>query len=216
MKREYNRKNFIDSFLQQYSDKFQSMWCCVYWADINDPICEYAKSQGIHIVTAGFRFDTKFNQRLKTIIELADAVVCGDIGTFIGYALYMKKPVGRLDITDNSTIIEKTVSSELERKLQLTVEYKKFEKDFYRLFNCDLKYVNKQKKWIDNMCGFNQIRSKEYIRNIFEICKDIWEQCEGDIEKYPEAVRQMYFIYDKRLEVAKMAILKNAVGAYVD
>lgn len=216
VERSYDRKHFIDLLIQRYRNTFQSIWCCVYWADINDPVCEYAESKGIHIVTAGFRFDNKFNQRLKTILELSDAIVCGDIGTFIGYALYMGKPIGRLDISDNSTITEKLLYSDLERRLQLTDEYKKYGKDFHDLFNDKLKNTNEQKQWMSSLCGFNLIRSKEYIKSIFEICKEIWIKCEGDMERYPEAVRQMYYIYDKRLDIEKMAILKTAVGSYLN
>lgn len=64
--------------------------------------------------------------------------------------------------------------------------------------------------------GFDQIKAPEYIRKIFDISKDIWLQCEGDLFQYPEAVRQIYSIYDKQLEFNKMEILKSAVGAYID
>lgn len=216
VQRPYNRMQFIDSILQEYGARFQSIWCCVYWTDVNDSVCEYAESKGIHIVTAGFRFDSKFNQRLKTILELADAVVCGDIGTFIAYALFMGKPIGRLGISNNATIIDGELESNLERNMQLTDDYKEFSKKFYLLFNSELKNNGHQREWMNGVSGFNKIRDAGYLRNVSEISKDIWNQCNGNMDRYPNAVKEVYAIYDKRYEFNKMAMLKDAVGAYLD
>lgn len=215
VERPYDRRQFIDEILREYGEEFQSIWCCAYWADVNHPVCEYAESMGIHVVTAGFRFDSNFDRRLKTIIEMADAVVVGDVGTFIAYALYMGKPVARVEISDNATINDRQCRSELERKLQMVDEYA-FENSFRQIFTEELRNTVEQKKWMNSVTGFDQIKDKEYIWNIYEISKDIWMQCEGDLLRYPEAVRQIYFKYDKSLEFRKMAILRDAVGAYVD
>lgn len=213
--RAYDKYLFIDDVLKEYGDIFQSIWCCVYWADINNSICEYAENKGIHIVTAGFRFDTKFNMRLKTILELADAVVIGDIGTFVAYALYMGKPIGRIDINNRKTIIDNQVRSDFERKLQ-RIDEEVYEASFYTIFTKELKNTNEQKEWIKEVNGFDQIKSSEYIKKIFQISKDIWIQCEGDLFRYPEAIRIVYSLYARGFEWDKMSILKEAVGAYVD
>ena len=146
---------------------------------------------------------------------MADAVVVGDVGTFIAYALYMGKTVARVEISDNATINDRQCRSELERKLQMVDEYA-FENSFRQIFTEELRNTVEQKKWMNSVTGFDQIKDKEYIWNIYEISKDIWMQCEGDLLRYPEAVRQIYFKYDKSLEFRKMAILRDAVGAYVD
>lgn len=215
VQRKYNRTQFIDKVMQEYGEQFQSIWCCAYWADVNDPVCEYARNKGIHVVTAGFRFDTEFNRRLKTILELSDAVVCGDIGTFISYALFMGKPVGRLDISDDGTIVEE-LHSDLERSVQLTDDYKNFSKEFYLLFNHELKNEKKQRNWMNGVAGFDKVRSAEYLRDVSKISKDIWNQCDGDMKKYPKSVKEVYDAYEKNFEFGKMAILRDAVGAYLD
>lgn len=216
VKRKFDRNDFIDSLIREYKIQFECIWLCVYWADINDSVCEYARDRGIHVVTAGFRFDSKFNQRLKTILELADAVVCGDIGTFISYALLMNKPIGRLRISNDDTIIDGELKLDLEKKLQLTKDYKIFKEKFYILFDRKLKNTKEQKEWMSDVAGFNQVRDKEYIKRIFEISRDIWNMCRCDLKKYPEAVRKVYDFYEESYEFDKMAILKTAVGSYVD
>lgn len=215
IERKYSRQAFIDNVLWEYSDRFQSIWCCVYWADINNPICEYMEKKGIHIVSAGFRFDHQFNRRLKTILELSDAVVVGDIGTFVAYALYMGKPVGRIEIDNKNPIFISESRSALEKKLQM-LDQEVYETQFYKIFSREIKNTDEQKQWMNKICGFDQIKDAEYIQKIFDITKDIWQQCGGDLFQYPEAVRKVYSTYDKYMEFNKMAILKAAVGAYID
>jgi len=216
VERAYSREQFIDEIVKIYGFQFSRILLCVYWADINDKVCDYAQEKGMHIVTAGFRFDVKFDSRLKTILELSDAIVCADIGTFIAYALYMGKPIARVDISDNQTIVEGLLKSTLERQIQLTDDYNAFGKKFYQLFDEKLKSTKAQKDWMNEVSGFDQIRDAEYIRRIFQISKDIWIQCEGNLEEYPEAVRQVYAQYNKHADIDNMWILKTAVGAYID
>lgn len=211
----YGREKFIDLILAAYNNCFDSIWLCVYWADINHPVCEYAQEKGIHVVSAGFRFDTDFDRRLKTIFELSDAVVCGDMGTFIAYALHMGKPIARLN-TNLSENLHEAQFSGLEKSIELTQDYKIFMDRFCQLFDDEFKATKEQKDWMNGVSGFDQIRSAEYIKNIFQISKDIWLQCEGNMQRYPEAVRQVYRMYEKLLDFDKMSVLRTAVGAYVD
>ncbi|MCI8799489.1 MAG: hypothetical protein HFH88_06695 [Lachnospiraceae bacterium] len=216
IERKYRKIDFINSVFREYKSQFQSIWLCNYWVDINDPVCEYAESMGIHVVTAGFRFDPLFDCRLKSILEIADAVLCGDIGTFISYALYMGKPIGRLDISNNSTIPDLSLHLNMKKKLQINKEYRDYQKGFTNFFDTQLRNSEEQKKWMDPVSGFEQVRDKEYINHVFSISKDIWLQCEGDLFRYPEAVRKVYSLYEEQAEIYKMAILKSAVGAYID
>lgn len=214
-KRKYDKKLFIDNVVKEYGSQFSSMWLCTYWTDLNDPVCQYAESIGIHVVTAGFRFDSKFSQRLKTVFEIADAIVCGDIGTFIPYALFLGKPVGRLDISNSSTNLEDQIHFDWEKEIQMTEDYLRFQRDFHLLFDKELRNNKSQRDWMNEVGGFSQIRDKDYLHTIYEISKDIWMTCDGDLEKYPEAVREVYSLYDKNFEFDKMSILKEAVGAYL-
>ena len=168
--RYYEKNKFIDSILTKYQGKFDSIGLCVFWIDINDSVCEYAKSCGIHIVSAGFRFDEMFNDRLRTIIELCDALVCGDIGTFISYALCLGKQVGRLDISGEETYWEvKEIKRESDKKIQISEEYFDYKKRFMNIFNDKLTYNKQQIMWANPLAGFDQIRSKKYMQYIFEI-----------------------------------------------
>ena len=216
VEREYSRERFIDEIIERYDDQFDTFFMCVYWADINHDVCKYAEERGIHVVSAGLRFDSNFDNRLKTILELSDAVVCGDLGSFVFYALYMGKPVARVDLTDNRTIPEIEYKSKLERSIQNTEDEKIFLERFRQLFDEKFKFNQEQMQWAGEVNGFQQIRSADYLREIYDISKDIWNCCHGDISDYPEAVRRVYRNYDRRSDISKMHILKTAVGNYVE
>lgn len=214
--RGFDRRIFIDRVKSQYGDSFDQIWLCVYFADINEEVCEYAQKIGIHIVSAGFRFDPFFNDRLKTIIQLADAVVCGDIGGFLAYSMFYKKPIARIEISDNTSGLDVQYDNQIELNLEKTEDYINFEKDFYTLFTDELRLTKEQLTWMDSLVGFNISRDKEYISKVFDISGKIWDLSGGNERKYPEAVREAFYYYNDKDDFERMFILRQAVGTYLD
>ncbi len=214
--RSYNRKSFIDEILNQYRSLYNQIWLCAYFADINDSICDYARSRDIHVVSAGFRFDPIFNDRLKTIIQLCDGVVCGDIGGFLTYSMYLNKPVSRIHIDDKKSLLDAQYQNKTERSIEKTEDYLRFEEEFYKLFDKTVKLDEKMKKWIDPVAGFSLCKDKEYIKQIFKISRDIWEMSGGNYRDYPDSVRRIYYKYNEEDDYEKMYILRRAVGSFLD
>lgn len=215
-KRCFSREAFLREIKKIYGNQFEQIWLCAYFTDINDELCEYAKELGLHVVSAGFRFDPAFDDRLKTIIEFSDAIVCGDIGSFLGYAMYLEKPIARIDITDKTSLLDVQYSRDLERDIQKTDDCVKFESDFYRLFNEEIKLNINQKLWMNSLAGFNQIKNRDYIKKIFDISADIWNECGGNYRCYPDAVRKIFYAYNQKGDYRKMHILKQAVGNFLE
>lgn len=213
--KKYSYKTFIDGILKIYGIKFDKIMVCVYWADTDSMACSYAQEKGMQVVSAGLRWDEKFDQRLKTLFELTDAVVCGDVGTFISYAVYMNKPIGRIDGEVEKDLYVMQLS-DAEKTLGAGKEYLEFMSEYNRLFDSKLRIDPAHRKYMDPFAGFDQIRSIEYIKNISKISKDIWMRSEGDMRCYPEAVRQVYRKYEKQNDFCKMSMLREATGAFVD
>lgn len=204
---EYSEKQFVDVVLDCYKKQFDSVWACVYWADINHPICDYLQRQGVHIVSAGYRFDPLFDRRLKTIFEMTDAVICGDGGTFVSYALYHNIPVALFDmgVTNPGQIKSDRLYWETGYDYQISNNYKK-------LFNTKLVITQEQKELITETAGFDKIREPEYFRHVLEISKDIWKFCNGDQTRYAIGVYSAYDYYIKNDEYEKAIILREAVA----
>ncbi len=215
--RKFDKRRMIDEILSRYGSEFNSIWMCSFWVDINDDVCDYAETNGIHIVTAGFRFDSKFDRRLKTIIELSDAVLFGDIGTFIAYSMYLNKPMARIEINNSKSLPELEFEHNEElKKIELVDAYIKFEKDFYKIFTNKFQITQEHIDWMNPYAGFSEIRDKNYIQHIFSISKDIFMYYENNINDYPSAVREIYYKYAKEDRILEMSILKSAVGTFLD
>lgn len=213
--RSYEKKKYIDEVIEKYKG-FDSIWLCVYWIDINDPVCNYAQARGMRIVSAGFRFDDLFNNRLRTIIELCDAMVCGDLGTFISYALYLNKPIGRINICENKRIEEYELVKDIERQIQFSNDYWNYINTFKEVFGTELNMNKEKKEWANIMGGYNNIRTSQYLKSVFDITEELFIESQGREDMYPQAVRAVYETYYKKRDFWKMTILKDAVGNYLD
>lgn len=102
---EYDTREFVDKVYSLYGDKYDTIMVCAYWLDVDSRVYSVFEERGAIIVSAGARFDDKFISRLKTIIKLSDAVLVNDIGTNIGYAIYLKKKVMYMSIATKKSDI---------------------------------------------------------------------------------------------------------------
>lgn len=101
-------------YVERYSGEYNTILFCVYWRDVNREIYDAIRSiPNAGIVSAGFLYDPSFIRRTKHLMQMADLVVVDEIGTSVGYALYMNKKVEVIkskdlwvsDQTDPQTIV---------------------------------------------------------------------------------------------------------------
>lgn len=165
---EYNSKAMVDHVMSEVARGFDTVMVCCYWADLDNDVYKFFKEAGAILVSAGFRSDTNFIRRLKTIIELSDSIWGNDLGTFVGYASYLNKP----------TVL---VQSSLDREC-LDINYegenwnclKKAQDVFSRVYAPDKPYLsNEQYALCEPFWGFGKVRTPEEIRAIVSINKNI-------------------------------------------
>lgn len=84
--------------LSELGKDFQTVQVCLYWKDVLRGMAEVYKAYGFEVVTAGHMYDTYFLPRLKSIIDSASVVTMNFIGSQVGYAVYLNKPVHYLSI----------------------------------------------------------------------------------------------------------------------
>ena len=204
-------KKYVDMFVERCGDNFDSLWMCVYWSDVNDEICQYAEDKGIQIVSAGLRIDSNFIRRLKSILEFADEIVGVTTGTNMIYALQLDKKITMIDLYEGEIPTE----MDLKTRLNFSDEYKELLKGFREL----LAYGDKNKElreFLDSRIGYSIHRDREYIKAICQISKDVWLACKGDLEYYPEAVKEIYRKYSEESNFYYLEILKDATDGYVN
>lgn len=213
--RKYRKEDFIDDVIEQYGKNFDTILLSVYWADMLEPVVDYAELKGMKIVTSGFRFDSVFNKRLKSLFDITDAVVGGDFGTHYNYAYHFGKNAARIDISDNQTIHDSEYDSDIESKVQFGEIYQIYRQNFFKYYGNELCHSVMQGKWLEPYAGYGITRSPEYIRDIFDISKDILLECDGDLKHYPNAVKSVYRRYQECNDIDKISILVDSTGSYL-
>lgn len=90
---QYDISMLIDEIDRHASD-FDNIFVCLYWKDLmdNQKIQQYL-NKGYTIVCNGLGSDPHFLSRQKDILMLSDMVMTNGLGTHIGYAVCMQKPV---------------------------------------------------------------------------------------------------------------------------
>ncbi len=213
--RNYNEKKLIDRIFDQYNEKFDTICLCVYWADIGRKVVEYATQKGLKIVSAGFRFDTWFDKRMRTIIDLSDYVLCFDYGSFVFYSLWGRKPMARLSFEEKKWLAEANFEVDIIRNNLETTESSTFENEFKKTINSEFCYNPEQMNFVQPFGGINIHRSKNYIKAVGDISYDIWQKSEGNLRFYQEAVKNVYKSYIANGEAEKSTILREAIDVSV-
>lgn len=199
-------ETFVEMIYKKYSSIFDSIMVCIYWHDVNDPFVKDFKKRGAKLVSAGFRGDENFIKRLKTIIKLADTIVVDGIGTNIGYCIYMNKPIymeegekpnfDDIRLLDNYYRFKKAFHS---KTLDFTQEQFKLQKELYNEF------------WGGESC----IKSREEVKIIFELLKEIYHLAHYNTEIIPKIIERKLEFWKKsssRQDNIKYFLLRDSIG----
>ena len=90
---EFDYESF-NAEIQKVVDKYEisHVIVCLFYKDINIGRDQFYINQGYQVVCNGYRCDPMFLRRLKTFILLSDYTMSNDVGTNVGYCIYLDKP----------------------------------------------------------------------------------------------------------------------------
>ncbi|GAP72137.1 polysaccharide biosynthesis protein [Candidatus Symbiothrix dinenymphae] len=163
--RNYDISLFVN-YIESIKSEFDTVLVCMYWKDINLGRDKFYTDKGYKIVTAGHVYNTNFLPRLKSIIELADMTISNDIGTHIGYCLYLNKPhyIFPQIIEFDITVSKEEINSITQEQWQETAD---FRSKITKLFeNYSLEITREQKNFIGHLFGFEYIRDPSTVREL--------------------------------------------------
>ena len=189
--------------LKSYAREFDTVLINAFWWNINDPLIQRLESEGYKIISCGFRDDTNFLPRLKSYFELADLVMGDSIGTHVGYALACGVPFSY-------------VPAETKTKLLLECENKDI--DFVEMHQNKIaeaflnatEITDKQREIVDYYWGNNLFKTKEEIKAIVEINREITDMTYGFTDFRWSAAKKLLKKYADTDEV-KYKLLKDAL-----
>lgn len=179
---EDTRENDIFSIVfDKYAGSFDTVMVCTYWRDADGDEVKRFQERGAKVVSAGFRADENFLRRLKTIISLADVVIGNDIGTNMGFAMYLKKPFileGLCQVNPKDHLF-----SEYYREL-----YDAFALRGQEDFTEEQK--RKQQEIYERFWGEKCIKTAEELYSLFALIDKMMRKARFDIRKYHAIIRQ--------------------------
>lgn len=174
VKYEYDIEEFI-SFINEFRIKhqFKSVIICMYYQDIINGSYKKYLNKGFDIVTAGNINNNQFLKRLKSIILLSDYTLSNNLGTHLGYCIYMGKP--HMIFQQEISCIGKNY--DLETEFNRGENYKEcleFEShEIIKEFNFYTEHITEsQYNIVNKYWGIDQIKTKDEIKEIFQFCAD--------------------------------------------
>lgn len=139
----------------------------------------HCKGKNVIVTTNGMIYDTRFLDRQKTMIGLADITVSNALGTHVGYCVYLGKPhvilqqeIEHKGAGGNAEFLKREFDSS-NRSPNWAEDYAKEKKMFSEMFANRTPQIitEEQKKTCTYYWGFDQVKTSEQIREIWDICK---------------------------------------------
>lgn len=140
-------------------------------------LCKYKK---VIVSSNGMIYDTRFLDRQKTMISIADITVSNKLGTHVGYCVYLNKPhiilqqKMKYEGADGNKEFLKNEFNTTNRSANWAEDYAKEEKMFNELFSKRIPegITDEQKKICNYYWGFDQVKKPQQIRDIWYKCKE--------------------------------------------
>lgn len=202
----------LDEIMNIHRNNYDKLMVCAYWNDIDKEFYKTLNDKGIQIISAGFRFSDRFINRLKTILALADELIFYGFTSGIVYGMAMHKSIRFYDIEDKGVCYKDSIRHLLPQ-LTETKEYSTLISILGKKYGERPVELSKQENEMLNLhYGFDQMKTPEEIKMIYEISKRIWENCDYDEDKYPYGVYRTYHEYQKTYDFSKLCMLSQALG----
>ena len=193
---QFDYDKFIKE-IKKVGKNFDNIRICMYYQDINLKNHIPYQNEGFEIVTAGHFNDYNFLKRLKSFILTSDMTMANDIGTHLGYCIYLNKPhyIIQQNITYNTTnaVIEKN-TNESNEKLNNSNNKTK-------IINLFSKYnetiTPEQYELISYLWGFNEIKTPNELKNLILTIDNDY----SNIKYYISCVKRAIDLYYEKLSL---------------
>ena len=201
----------INEIKGKWMKRYEHVMVCAYWNDIDKSIYARLDEMGVEIVSAGYRFDDMFINRLRSIFELSDDVVVYGVMSVQAYAFILEKKC--ISIPINMNWNSHNNEPELRRIASLNQPWEQLDTIIFESSgekNRELTSI--EKEIIEKCFGLKSIRSPEEIKSYFLLCKEIMNECDNYLIRYPQAVYKIYAKYQKKVDVDKLNLLSYTTG----
>lgn len=168
-----SRFNFNDfcSKIHEIAKDFDSVRISLYFKDILLGRHIPYEKEGFEVVTAGHLFDENFLPRQKSLILTSDVTMANDIGTHVGYSIYLNRPHFLIDqkvLHDSEG--EGSYSEAIKRNTDIASKIREESDNTYKIKQLFSEYndtVSKdQKESIGYLWGFDEVKSRDELKEL--------------------------------------------------
>ena len=159
--------------IKQYSENYDSVRICMYYKDIVLKRHIPYQKKDFEVVTVGHFNDYNFIPRLKSIIKTSDMTMSNEIGSHVGYCLYLGKPHYLTKLDDVSHKGEKNGENTkaMVRNEEIALKIKNKCENVVKITqlfsNFEEKITNEQYDFISCLWGFDQIKTNDELKSMF-------------------------------------------------
>ncbi|MEH7445202.1 hypothetical protein V7201_23170 [Bacillus sp. JJ1122] len=155
---------------------YDNVYVCMYYYDILLGYHKEYEKYDVKIVTAGHRKGPYFLSRLKNLIEDSELTISNDLGTHVGYCVFLNKPhliLKQKNFFKNETDFN---IDTYFRPSWWEETYKNEQEIFNKLFgNYTESVTDEQREICNKYWGFDQIKTDEEIRFILSSLAEIYK-----------------------------------------
>lgn len=173
----YDIVRWLDQ-IKEYTRQFDTIRVCVFWKNILDGEHLRYQDAGYECVSAGHTSDIFFLPRLRSLLDVCDATLGHQLGSHIGYSVYLGKP----HVLCKAPVEEICLMQpESDRKAYLEASQNRNQDPGWNtlesLFSQDtFRITQDQKDTIGLYHGFEFIRSAHELRSLLLQAEDLYMQ----------------------------------------
>lgn len=161
--------------LSELGKDFQTVQVCLYWKDVLRGMAEVYRAYGFEVVTAGHMYDKYFLPRLKSIMDCASVVTMNFIGSHVGYAVYLNKPVHYLSIGPvKSKLADDGDPSVFIPDFELVPQYPGQRMLIEQMKELRSDIPNELKQLVGEIWGFEYIRHPNELRELIYVAEELY------------------------------------------
>lgn len=152
----------------------ETVLICLYYRDLLNGAAKDYERFGYRVVTAGYREDSLFLARQRSLISLADLTISNNVGTHVGYCAYLKRPhivYVQEKLYESDSVLD---NSEFDNAYAEQLAAEKTEvAEAFRSYSNEL--TEEQKRVCEKYWGFSYVRSKKELFSLFSLLDQAYE-----------------------------------------
>lgn len=174
VKVEFEMKGLFDAINRMVNEYgIDTVLISLYYRDLLDGAADPYEALGYTVVSSGYREDSLFLPRQRSLIKLADYTMSNNVGTHVGYCAYLGKPHWVYGQEKRYRAVSAVDASEFDNPyVDLQAKEKgEVEQAFAKLSE---EVTNQQRSVCERYWGFGKVKTPSEMSRILSACGEAY------------------------------------------